>query len=319
LWKFILEVGVFRQQLFVLCLLVAGHERASANIDSPVSEPVLVADSLQVQNSIGLQLRVVPENTQPSLRLLLPGWSPSDRSIEIQFPEHVTAAAHGGGAEQLYLFRPGGQGERPAWRRVGQAIEYERDLRGGIHFLARAVLDDDGVRFHYEFLNNSSTAYDMIYAVTDPRLTSIFHDVRLERTYVHHSNGWDLLASETPARLTMSLNQWLPARYLAAFTWPIPAQLVDRRSDGITYYNKSHAVDQPVIATVSTDGRWIIASFARDPGNVWSNPELTCQHVDPQRSVGPGQRATLEVKMLVLRGSLDDVLRREIEERAALK
>jgi hypothetical protein len=159
----------------------------------------------------------------------------------------------------------------------------------------------------------------VIYAVTDPRLTSIFHDVRLERTYVHHSNGWDLLASETPARLTMSLNQWLPNRYLAAFTWPIPAQLVDRRSDGITYYNKSHAVDQPVIATVSTDGRWIIASFARDPGNVWSNPELTCQHVDPQRSVGPGQRATLEVKMLVLRGSLDDVLRREIEERAALK
>ncbi len=53
--------------------------------------------------------------------------------------------------------------------------------------------------------NNSRVAYDMIYAPTDPRLTSIFHDVRLERTYVHHADGFDLLASETLPRLTIPL------------------------------------------------------------------------------------------------------------------
>jgi hypothetical protein len=58
----------------------------------------------------------------------------------------------------------------------------------------------------------------MIYAVTDPRLTSIFQDVRLERTYVHHTDGFDLLASETPDRLKMPLDQWLPCRYLASLT-----------------------------------------------------------------------------------------------------
>jgi hypothetical protein len=80
----------------------------------------------------------------------------------------------------------------------------------------------------------------------------------------------------------MPLDEWLPARYLASFTWPVPAQRVERRGDGIAYYNKSRAVDVPFIATLSTDSEWVIASFARELGNVWSNPELTCRHVDPQ-------------------------------------
>ena len=175
------------------------------------------------------------------------------------------------------------------------------------------------MRFRYEVTNNSRVAYNVIYAPTDPRLTSIFHDVRLERTYVHHADGFDLLASETPRRLTIPLDQWLPARYLASFTWPIPAQRIERRDDGIPYYNKSRAVDMPFIATVSTDKAWVIASFARTAGNVWSNPELTCQHVDSQTSLSPGQRATIELKMLVIRGSLDDALERAIRQRESLK
>ena len=58
--------------------------------------------------------------------------------------------------------------QRPVWRRSGNSLEYERELSGGVHFLARATLEDNGVLFHYEFLNRSSKDYDMIYAVTDP-------------------------------------------------------------------------------------------------------------------------------------------------------
>ena len=155
-------------------------------------------------------------------------------------------------------------------------------------------------------------------AVTDPRLTGMFHDVRLERTYVHLADGFDLIASETPARLTMPLDRWLPARYLASVTFPVPTRLVEQRDDGITYYVKSRAADEPFIATRSTDGGWVVASFAREAGNVWSNPELTCQHVDPQTALAPGQQATLEVKILVIRGSLDDALHRAIQQRGSL-
>jgi hypothetical protein len=273
-----------------------------------------------IQNAAGLRLLVAPEHTSPVLRVVLPGLPTSDRSIEILFPEHVTVVPRGqSSSRQLYLFSPGRSGEPPLWRRSGAALEYERDLREGIHLLARATLEDDGVRFRYEVTNESRVAYDMIYAPTDPRLRSIFHDVRLERTYVHHADGFDLLASETPQRLTMPLDQWLPARYLVSFTWPVPAQRIERRDDGIPYYNKSRAVDMPFIATVSTDKAWVIASFARTAGNVWSNPELTCQHVDPQTSLSPGQRATIELKLLVIRGSLDDALERAIRQRQSLK
>jgi len=294
--------------------LDTGVERRTTTDDSGAGVP------LPIQNTAGVRLLVASEHTSPVLRVVLPGRPTSDQSIEILFPEHVTVRKHGQlSAEQLYLFGPGLRGDRPRWRRAGESLEYERDLRAGIHLRARATLEADGVRFHYEFTNDSQVAYDMIYAPTDPRLTSIFHDVRLERTYVHHADGLDLLASETPRRLTIPLDEWLPARYLVSFTWPVPAQRIERRDDGITYYNKSRAVDAAFIATVSTDKAWVIASFARTAGNVWSNPELTCQHVDPQAPLSPGQRAALELKMLVIRGSLDAALERAIQQRASLQ
>src|SRR4030095_9176785 len=144
------------------------------------AQPPPPSRSAGIRNASGLQAIVVEENAQPTLRVVLPGHAASDRSIEVLFPEHVTAVRHGNSAsEQLYMFRPGSQGERPEWRRVNRSLEYERDLRGGVRLLARATLEDDGIRFSYEFTNTSAIAYDMIYAVTDPRLTSIFHDVRL--------------------------------------------------------------------------------------------------------------------------------------------
>jgi len=74
-----------------------------------------------------------------------------------------------------------------------------------------------------------------------------------------------------------------------------------------------------LIATFSTDRQWVVASFTRQTGNVWSNPELTCQHVDPQTSLAPGQQAELEVKILVVRASLAEVLRTVIQQRDTLQ
>src|SRR6187549_1018810 len=274
---------------------------------------------LPIQNAAGLRLLVATDHTSPVLRVILPGRPTSDRSIEILFPEHVTVVKQGQrSAQQLYLFRPGGRGDRPLWRRSDGSLEYERDLGGGVHLLARATLEGDGVRFRYEVTNESPVAYDMIYAPTDPRLTSEFHDLRLERTYVHHADGFDLLASETPQRLTMPQDQWLPVRYLVSFTWPVPSKLFERR-DGIMYYNKSKKVDAPFIATFSKDKSWVIASFTHTTGNVWSNPELTCQHVDPQASLSPGEEAILETKILVVRSSLDEVFKMAMRQRDSLK
>ncbi len=78
-------------------------------------------------------------------------------------------------------------------------------------------------------------------------------------------------------------------------------------------------VDVPVILTRSADGEWVVASVSSAPGNVWSNPQLTCQHVDPQSSLAPGQRVTLEVKVSVMRASPDQVLEHAIREHGSMR
>jgi hypothetical protein len=270
---------------------------------------LVAQEPMSLANSEGLRLSVSEADFQPALQIALPGESTGRPAIRVLFPEHVTARKKGSAdAERLYLFRPGLQGQKPQWKRSGNSLGYERDFSSGIHMLARATLQEDGVLFHYEFENHSDVDYTMITAITDPRMTGIFHDVRLERTYVHRKDGFVLLAAETPDRLTMPLSEWLPARYLASYTWPVPAQRVERRADGITYYNTSQPVDLPVIATVSSDHKWVAASFTSTTGNVWSNPELTCQHVDPDRPLPPGAKVEWDVKILIFQGSSDQLL-----------
>jgi hypothetical protein len=61
--------------------------------------------------------------------------------------------------------------------------------------------------------------------------------------------------------------------------WPAPSQPAEHREGGVTYYNKSRGVDEPLILT-HADRKWIVASFMPTTGNVWCNPEITSQHFD---------------------------------------
>lgn len=267
----------------------------------------------------GLRLLVDPANADPTLRVVLPGRPETDTSMEVLVPEHVTVRRQGEeDAKRQYLWEPGPKPPRVVWRVARHSFRYTRQLPGGLGLRFTATLESDGVLLRYEFRNRSDVRYSMVYAPTDPRLTGPFHDVRLERTYVHFPDGFRLLAAETPERLTEPLAQWLPARYHASFTWPVPALLVRRDPDGITNYDTSRPVDQPMIATRSVDGQWLVVSFTRTTGNVWSNPELTCQHVDPTPPLPAHGRVVIEVKLLVLRGTLDDALARVEAGRASL-
>jgi hypothetical protein len=272
-----------------------------------------------VRNAAGLRISVSADDTNPALTVTVPDGPADQRSFKILLPEHVTVRAHGETeAKHLYIYRPGAQGDAPQWKKIGTTLEYARDF-GDIHFVAHATLADDGILFHYEFVNHSATSYDMVTAVTDPRFSNVFYDPRLERTYVHYSDGFALLADETPARLTVPLNAWFPVRYLASYTAPIPVERVQHRSDGITYRYSARAVDTPMIATLSQDGKWVAASFARSPGNVWSNPELTCQHVDPDVPLLHDGHAQYKVKILIFKGTLENALDKVGEQRKLLK
>ena len=269
------------------------------------------AQTLEIRNPAGIRMRVETARRDPALSVTVPDGPPEDRTFTILLPEHVTVRPHGQTeAQHLYIYGQDAARKAPQWKKRGNALAYETDF-GQIHFVARATLVDDGILFHYDFANSGKTDYDMVTAITDPRFHGVFYDPRLERTYVHHKDGFVLLASHTPERMTMPLMEWFPVRYLASYTAPIPNELVRRPGDGITYRYSPDRVDAPIIATLSRDGTWVAASFARAPGNVWTNPELTCQHVDPQVALPHGAHAQYEMKILIFKGTLQDALRKE--------
>lgn len=279
----------------------------------------LCAQSLEVRNAAGMEMSVDTLDTNPAVTVTVPDGPKENRSFKILVPEHVTVRAHGESeAQHLYIFRPGTQDKGPVWTSDGKSLEYAKDF-GPIHFAARVTLTDDGILFHYEFGNHSTAAYDMVTAVTDPRFRAVFYDPRLERTYVHTAGGFELLALDTPERLTEPLTEWFPVRYMASTTNPIPADRVQRRSDGITYRYRSGRADVPMIATLSQDGSWAAATFSRRAGNVWSNPELTCQHADEEAPLPHDGKVETEEKILIFKGSLEDVLRKTEQQLPTLQ
>jgi hypothetical protein len=266
-------------------------------------------------------MRVAKEHSDPALWLSIPGNPPVQDAVLVLLPEHVTVRRQGAQqAKHLYLWRQGDHDARPAWVRAQNALQYEKDFDPGMHFLARVTLQSDGILLHYEFSNGSDIDFDSVQAITDPRMLSpLLHDVRLERTYVHEPGGFVLLASDMPERVTMPLNKWLPNRYRISYSWPAEKLHAQTQPDGVTFLNASSRADEPVLATASTDGQWIMATFSRNPGNLWTNPDLTCQHADPEISLPSHSKGVAEEKILLLRGTLDDVLRKVNEQRGVLQ
>ena len=78
-------------------------------------------------------------------------------------------------AEHIYMWREGHQGESPTWRRHGQSLEYEMNFDDGIRWLRRRRKRTT----EFSSTMSSETRQIPISTPTDPRLTSISHDVRL--------------------------------------------------------------------------------------------------------------------------------------------
>jgi len=111
------------------------------------------SQTLEVHNSSGLRMSLDTDDGNPALIIEVPDGPEGQQNSKILFPEHVTVRAHGHSEpEHLYMFRPGTKGYSPEWKKTDNALEYARDF-GQIHFVARAILKDDGIVFHYEFTN----------------------------------------------------------------------------------------------------------------------------------------------------------------------
>jgi hypothetical protein len=66
--------------------------------------------------------------------------------------------------------------------------------------------------------------------------------------------------------------------------------------------------DKPFIATLSQDKKWIAATYTSETGNLWTNPERSCQHADPSILLNAGETKIIELKTFIFKGELEKVL-----------
>ncbi len=284
------------QVYLLLLLLITGI------VTSTPFEPALAQSS---------ELKVIViRKDLPLLKILLAGQPASDRGIEIEFPEHVTGLnKRTNQVEHLYLVTNRNlKRTLPRWQIVGNTFRYETEF-DSIKMIATAYLEPDGLRCTYKFINRSNVSYQNLQAVTCVKLYSVFSDTLLQRTYVHHPEGFDFMASETPDRLSMPLQKWLPCRYLVSYNWPVEIKRIEKKEDSITRYNKSRKADKPFIATLSHDKKWVAATYTKETGNLWTNPERSCQHADPAINLNAGETKSLELKTFIINGDLEKLLK----------
>ena len=270
----------------------------------------------------GVRVLALTNQTSPRIRLVLPG-QPLDRhGVEVEFPEVVMARQKDKPSQTLFMVdrRPKAQAADTKvppyqWKLAGNALSYQMDLGRGVSMIAHALPESDGVRLRLSFANASGVSYADFCPIVCPQFgyDPPLADRRLERTWVHHAEGFELLAVDFPERLTEPLQDWVQSRVHAYRRPPaglLPAQknVAPEFQRGFwMQYNNLRPIDDPVIATTSTDGQWVAATYSPLAGHVWSNPDWTCQHSDVAASLPAGGKAVTEVKFFLFRGTLKDL------------
>jgi hypothetical protein len=265
-------------------------------------------------------VRPTGDRARPMLAVHLPEPANAPAAV-VEMPEHAWGRRRGGkDQEWFYRLYPANNKLRgeTTWQKSGRSLVYTMALPSGSRVLGRATLKDDGLAIDYQIHNGTDADYEQVMAATCIKLYRPFTDVFLERTYVHHSDGLELLASETPERLRMNAEEWLPCRYIARCSpQSVPAEKrIERQPDGIVRYNKLRLTDAPFLATISSPGGWVAATHALGATSLFTNPARTCHHADASAELPPRGTASLSLKLYLLRGNVEDAWKAVAKSRA---
>jgi hypothetical protein len=294
------------------CLVFAGLSMPLARFATAALSP---PNELILSNRRGIVIRPSPEHLDaPLLSVFLPGMEDAPCAV-VEMPEHSWGRPRGT-TEQRWFYRMYPETRdavRPAarWERRDNTLICSMTSPAGVRLHSAVSLDDDGISIEHRLENTADVDYEEVQAPSCIKLYRPFNDVFLERTYVHHSDGLALLANETPERLHMNAEEWLPVRYIVRCAPPAapPEMRMQRQPGGIVRYNKLKLADAPFIATTSSPAGWVAASHTFKASSVFTNPARTCHHVDPSAEMKPRGTALLSLKLYLLRGSAEDAWR----------
>ncbi len=275
----------------------------------PLALGQVSATSFAVASGSGLRIERHGDPQRPAIALFLP--ETKYPSAIIEMPEHAWRKEKAG-SEQVWFYKMytsdrALQGE-VNWLKTGNALSFSMKTSSGFTLNSKATLEANGVVITHEVISSSVRQLAAVEAPTCVKLYRPFTDVFLERTYIHHPEGLELIAFETADRFEKNAEEWLPCRYIARVgkDAPPPEHRVERL-DGVTRYFKSRAADAAFLATESQPSGWAAATHAVNCGSVFTNPARTCHHADPRALAITDGRAVLRLKVYVLKGTPKDV------------
>jgi hypothetical protein len=225
-------------------------------------------------------------------------------------PEHAWWKEKNPADEPAWFYKMYGPGSDPAtraqvrWNRAGDTLSYEMEASGGFELGCSARLENDGVHIGYSIKSGGSPVFAAAAAVTCVKLYRPFTDVFLERTYVHVPEGLELIAADSPDRVEMNAEEWLPCRYIAQVAKGASVKPYrSERLNGVTRHFKAKSADMPFLATESHPGGWTACTHSLNADSVFINPARTCHHADPIALGILSGKAHLRLKAYFLRGN----------------
>jgi hypothetical protein len=263
------------------------------------------SDSFALASPSGLRMERLGDSQRPAVALFLP--ATKSPSVIIEMPEHAWRKEKEAGEPlwfyKMYTSDPALRGE-VKWVRDSNTLSYSMKTPSGFTLNSKASLEENGVTITHEVTSNSVSHPVAVQATTCVKLYRPFSDVFLERTYIHHPEGLELIASETPDRFAKNAEEWLPCRYIARVGKNAPpAEYRVERLDGVTRYFKSRAADAAFLATESQSGEWTAGTHALNCDSVFTNPARTCHHADPLALSAMDGRAVLSLRVYLVKGT----------------
>jgi len=267
-------------------------------------------NKLQITANSGLRIEQHGDTQLPAIAVFLP--SLAAPSAVIEMPEHAWRRVRADNSQSWFYKMYGANASergKVSWTSTTDTLAFRMETPSGYKLNGNATLSDDKIAVNYEILSESERQIAAVQAVTCVRLYRPFTDVFLERTFVHEESGLQLIARDTPDRLTKNAEEWLPCRYIARVGSGTTAYRVESL-EGVTRYFRSRPADTPLIATESDPPGWTACTFSQRGESVFTNPARTCHHADPISLAVSDGRATHGVNVVMLRGTPADAWKR---------
>lgn len=176
--------------------------------------------------------------------------------------------------------------------------KFDNQLVGG-----RLSPNEDDIDLEFWFRNGRRKPIKAVVQFCSVLAGTMFEDRALERSWIHTGGKWRKMADTDRGGGKRSLCHY-------------PVKGGPPALDGKLWGGSKDAVDAPVVAVTSKDGKHVFAIAWPCPRSVLSNADIPCVHADPILPVcPPGRRVHIRGKIYLMAGTLDDLLgrvRREI-------